>query len=222
MAYVYKHIRLDTNEIFYIGIGSDDTYRRSKTKDSRNKYWKNIYNKTKISVVIMFDKISFSDACLIEKELILYYGRFDLKTGPLVNMTGGGEGNYNPSQETRNKIRMSHLGKTFSLDHKKKLSLAKTGKSPWNKGKTGIYTEDVRKKISLSQIGRAISLEHRLKIGNSLRGKNSYKSKKCKNIITGEIFECAKHGAKSISMDYKKFIYFLTVAPINKTPFIYV
>ena len=25
MAYIYKHIRLDTNEVFYIGIGSDNT-----------------------------------------------------------------------------------------------------------------------------------------------------------------------------------------------------
>ena len=29
MAYVYKHTRLDTNEVFYIGIGSQNKYKRA-------------------------------------------------------------------------------------------------------------------------------------------------------------------------------------------------
>ena len=29
MAYVYRHIRLDKNEPFYIGIGSDKEYKRA-------------------------------------------------------------------------------------------------------------------------------------------------------------------------------------------------
>ena len=32
MAYLYRHIRLDTNEIFYIGIGSDINYKRAFIK----------------------------------------------------------------------------------------------------------------------------------------------------------------------------------------------
>ncbi len=32
MAYVYKHIRLDTNEIFYIGIGNNNDYGRAYQK----------------------------------------------------------------------------------------------------------------------------------------------------------------------------------------------
>ena len=46
MAYIYKHIRLDTNEVFYIGIGSDNTYKRANLKKGRNIYWNNIINKS--------------------------------------------------------------------------------------------------------------------------------------------------------------------------------
>ena len=45
MACLYKHIRLDTNEIFYIGI-SNGLKRPYSTKD-RNKHWNNIIKITK-------------------------------------------------------------------------------------------------------------------------------------------------------------------------------
>ena len=38
MAYVYKHTRLDTNEIFYIGIGSDNSFNRAFSKKKRNNF----------------------------------------------------------------------------------------------------------------------------------------------------------------------------------------
>ena len=43
MAVVYRHIRLDKNEVFYIGIGK--TERRAFRKDFRNKYWASISKK---------------------------------------------------------------------------------------------------------------------------------------------------------------------------------
>jgi len=112
MAYVYEHIRLDTNEIFYIGIGDDLNYNRAYQRKSRNKHWINIVNNTKYSVNIIFDNLSWKDACLNEIELIKKYGRKDLNTGVLVNMTDGGDGLHNPSIETRTKIRKSFSGKT--------------------------------------------------------------------------------------------------------------
>ena len=49
MAYVYRHIRLDKNEPFYIGISAtDDNYARAfdrSHKHIRNKLWQNITNK---------------------------------------------------------------------------------------------------------------------------------------------------------------------------------
>jgi len=44
-----------------------------------------------------------------------------------------------------------NLGKKFSTERRKKLSLAHKGKKPWNKGKTGVYTKEIRKKMSNAQ-----------------------------------------------------------------------
>ena len=47
MAYVYTYTRLDKNEIFYVGIGSDSKYKRAKNLSLRTDYFKKIlvYNK---------------------------------------------------------------------------------------------------------------------------------------------------------------------------------
>jgi hypothetical protein len=52
------------------------------------------------------------DAFDAEIFLIAYYGRIDLGTGCLRNLTGGGEGGgCNPSTDTRQKMRAAKLGK---------------------------------------------------------------------------------------------------------------
>ena len=48
MAYVYQHIRKDTNKPFYIGIGSDFNFYRANKFLGRNEIWKRIKNKTEI------------------------------------------------------------------------------------------------------------------------------------------------------------------------------
>ena len=73
MAYVYKHIRLDNNNVFYVGIGSDSSYKRANSKSDRNKYWKNIVNKHGYIIEIYKNNISWDEACVIEKELIKYF-----------------------------------------------------------------------------------------------------------------------------------------------------
>lgn len=92
MAYVYQHVRLDTNEVFYIGIGNDEKYRRANLKSQRTLIWRNIVKKSGYKVEIIQDGITWDEACNKEKELILFYGRRDKGTGTLVNMTDGGEG----------------------------------------------------------------------------------------------------------------------------------
>jgi hypothetical protein len=54
MAYVYKHTRLDKNEVFYIGIGTDKYFFRPKDKKRRNVYWQNITNLTDWTYEIIF------------------------------------------------------------------------------------------------------------------------------------------------------------------------
>ena len=50
MAYVYRHIRLDKNEPFYIGIGSDNNYKRANQTNGgrRNNIWEKIFSKRKL------------------------------------------------------------------------------------------------------------------------------------------------------------------------------
>jgi len=105
MAYLYRHIRLDRNEVFYVGIGSS-IYRAYNFK-GRSKFWKRVYNKTDIEVEILFDDLTKEEAREKEKEFIAIYGRKDLKKGTLVNMTDGGDGALNVivREETREKQR---------------------------------------------------------------------------------------------------------------------
>ena len=141
MAYVYKHTRVDKNEIFYIGISNDIGYKRAYSKLYRNNYWVNITNTIDYIVEIIEDNLTWEDACEKEIELIKYYGRKDLNEGTLVNMTNGGEGIIGKivSIETKHKMSLSHIGKTYSENSKQKMSLSQTGKK---------LTPETKKKIS--------------------------------------------------------------------------
>ena len=127
MAYVYKHTRLDTNEVFYIGIGSQNKYKRAFSLIKRNSFWKNITSKTEFLVEIIQDGLTWEQACEKEKELISKIGRRDLGLGTLVNMTDGGDGTFNVkhSYEWYEKQRKnnSKKGKAISKEHRKNISL---------------------------------------------------------------------------------------------------
>lgn len=124
MAYVYTHIRMDTYQVFYVGIGSKKS--RLNSKKSRNKYWHSIVNKYGMSAQIIEDNLSWEKACECEKYWISYYGRENL-----CNMTDGGEGTYGRvvSSETRNKISISHKGKKLGPEHVRKISEGNKGKT---------------------------------------------------------------------------------------------
>lgn len=57
---VYRHRRLDTNEIFYIGI-SNNNKRPFNTK-TRNNIWKKIVNKTDYIVEIIANDLTRNEA----------------------------------------------------------------------------------------------------------------------------------------------------------------
>jgi len=119
MAYVYRHIRLDKNEPFYIGIG--EIGRRSRVNYGRNKYWKNIAKLTPYDIDILRDGLTWEQAIEKEVEFIELYGRKDLGNGTLVNMTNGGDGRLThnfckyPLFNTWNNIRKV----CYSVKHKK-------------------------------------------------------------------------------------------------------
>lgn len=88
--YLYQHIRLDTEEVFYIGKGTKklkgNVYHRAYTKNSRNEYWKNIINQTAYRVEIL-EEFDIEELCLLrETELIILHGYSWNNTGTLCNM----------------------------------------------------------------------------------------------------------------------------------------
>jgi hypothetical protein len=98
--YLYRHIRLDRNEPFYIGIGHSDNnkYNRAYTKNGRNFFWKNIVNITDYDVEILHETEIKNEIFEKEKEFIKLYGRRDLGNGILCNLTDGGEFSINKSR----------------------------------------------------------------------------------------------------------------------------
>ena len=69
MAYVYRHIRLDKNEPFYIGIGSDMTNKRANERARRSELWKKIVAKSDYEIDIMLNDITYEEAKLKERGL---------------------------------------------------------------------------------------------------------------------------------------------------------
>ena len=166
---VYMHIKKTNGEAFYIGMGNPK--RPYDKGGNRSNWWKKTANKYGYEVVILKEGISWSDACKIEIDLIKYFGRRDSGQGALVNMTDGGDGQKNPSAETRTKISVGNkgntnmLGKSHSEESKAKISASKKGKklsaehiakiSAGNKGKK--YSEETRAKMSKARRGEGTS-----------------------------------------------------------------
>ena len=134
-AYVYVHLRLESNIPFYVGKG---TGKRIDDKKQRNKHWTNIVRKDggckKIKIVSNIDD---ELAYLVEIEAIDKYKKLGIK---LANKTNGGEGQFGnkvnlgiaKSQSHKDKLRIVNLGKKQSKE-----TIEKRIKSIKEKEKTG-------------------------------------------------------------------------------------
>ena len=141
---VYRHITLDTNQVFYIGIGK---INRPNSKKNRNKFWHNVVNKHGYYSEVVKDNLSHQEACELEQLLILEYGRRDLNTGYLVNMTNGGDGlnNYKFDRNTVQRIREKNLGRKHSLQQNIEKSIRQQGQG-------GIKVIDTKTQIIYNSI----------------------------------------------------------------------
>lgn len=181
MAYVYSHTRLDKNEVFYIGIGSDELYKRAFTVQGRNRHWYSVVKKTDYKVDILYDNMTWEEVCIKEIELIKQLGRIN-EGGILVNITEGGEGfKSNHSQKTKDQIRDFYKGKSYeeiygeerantqrvnrskgvtevwknrTLEDRRVIA-EKTGKPVLQFSKNGIFIQDWP---SISQAGRELGI----------------------------------------------------------------
>jgi hypothetical protein len=93
--FVYRHIRHDKNEVFYIGIGTQShkglRHARAYSTTGRNRIWKGIVGRTTYHVEIIFESDKKEEVQQMEIDLIASLGRRCLKTGCLANITDGGE-----------------------------------------------------------------------------------------------------------------------------------
>jgi hypothetical protein len=128
MYYVYAFLR-DDGSPYYIGKGKD---YRAWAKHNIN------LPKNKQNIIIMESNLTELGAFALERRYIEWYGRKDLGTGILRNLTDGGEGS------------------SLSIIIKNKISNSNKGKSSWSKGKN--LSETHKNNISKSHLGKRTGL----------------------------------------------------------------
>ncbi len=203
--YVYRHLRADTGEIFYVGKGMG---RRAFDKYHRSKYWKNIEAKHGVLVEFVKEGITESESIQLEIQTIEEYRRAGIK---LINMTDGGDGTtgYSHTEEHRKKMselqagennprfgkpgtrkgvkatqeqiermRQSHLGKELPEEQRRKIreSTKLARQGIKTPGMTGrTHSPETKEKMRLKALGRRLSAESIAKMSQTKRQKNAEK-----------------------------------------------
>lgn len=178
MAYVYRHIRLDTGNPFYIGIGKNVS--RVYSTKGRSKFWKRIVDKSGYEVEILFEHDDYEFIKEKEKEFISLYGRVNTCNGLLCNLTNGGDGSlgYKPTKEALLKISNTSKGRIKSSEQiekwKKSMNFNKSDETKEKIRQSLLnkpHTEERKANQSKAHIGKKLSDETKLKLSNYWKGK---------------------------------------------------
>jgi len=155
--YTYAYLREDGTP-YYIGKGCGE---RIKQKSSRNCS----KPKDKTRIIFLKKNLTEEEAFRHEIYMIAVFGRKDLGTGILRNLTDGGEGSSGAirSSELREKISKSMKGRTLSDEHRKKLSESLKGKK---------VSEETKKLWSNQRKGKKHSEETKRKMSEKKKGSN--------------------------------------------------
>lgn len=157
---------------FYIGKGVGDRcfdhlYPCSYNNPRGNRHKNNTIKKAlregkKIEVYLIEWDLTETEALESECAWIAYYGRRDLGTGCLTNLTAGGEGvsGYVFSQEAIKRLADKRRGKKQSAESIQRRAAANTGKK---RSALTCY------RISVANRGRVCSKEHAKKLGEARR-----------------------------------------------------
>lgn len=112
--YVYIHKKADSQEVFYVGIGTRSApevingyANRAHHKGRRTELYKRTIQKHGRIVELVFESDDYNLVKEIEKNLILKHGKKFNNSGTLVNFTDGGEGTtgWKPSDEWKSKMK---------------------------------------------------------------------------------------------------------------------
>lgn len=193
--YVYEHWRTDRDECFYVGKG---TGGRAYNMSKRNKYHKAIVAKLlregfAVEIRIVASGLSSQDSFSLEIERIAFWRSVNVD---LTNMTDGGDGANNPSEETRKKLAEYRKGKLLNAEIRKKMSESrrKRGGIP--------HTEEARRKITEAK--KNPSQETRRKMSEAKKGKPR-SAETCKKIAEfRKSFTYSEESRRKMSESSKK------------------
>jgi hypothetical protein len=186
-VYVYRDPRPSKRrQPIYVGKGTaaQDRADYHWCKRACNPILNNVFAKQrKRGLVPVIEIVGWYDdenaAFSLEKALISKIGRRDNASGPLCNLTDGGDGPAGRivSDETRTRLRSSHLGtklsqkqlatlraanlgRSLTPEHRAKLIASRLGKS---------HSEETRAKLRKAHLGRKTSDEHRRNISTAIK-----------------------------------------------------
>ena len=142
--YTYMYLRGDATP-YYVGQGTGNRAFESHRGAKPPRLSTSKYSRYDRSRVLIQSHPNKADALTAEKFLIAYYGRKDLGTGILHNLTDGGDvgpTGHKHTAEALAKISAASVGNTHCV-----------GKTSWNKGKTW---SELAKQMRLAKLNNII------------------------------------------------------------------
>jgi hypothetical protein len=131
----------------YVGSGDN-------IKAAIKKYGRENFIRVTLAEFSCIDDAYSAEAIVVNQEFV--------KRTDTYNISLGGRGGVNLTEEMKNKLRIANTGKKLSPETREKMSKSRKGK---------VCTKETREKMTIAQTGRLVSEETRAKISAKTKGK---------------------------------------------------